>query len=134
MIILDTSVWIEFFRGKDPSFQVVRELLTQAEVIGIPWIFGELLQGCRSQNEIGTIIQCWKQLKKPGLHILEDSWIKAGEMSSNKKLHSKGVGIIDCAIASSAQLLDVKVWTFDKKLAELLNSKGLIWNPLKRIK
>ena len=72
MIILDTSIWIEFFRKKSDIFPTVEKLLETEEVYALECIFGELLQGAKNDRERDLIISYWKYLptdffKKPHL-------------------------------------------------------------------
>ena len=50
MYLVDTSVWVEFLRGKaTPQVQVLRELLSGEEIVGVaPIILQEVLQGADS--------------------------------------------------------------------------------------
>jgi predicted nucleic acid-binding protein len=125
MIILDTSIWIEFFRGNDPYFNKVSLLLRSGEVMGLSWIFGELLQGASTSKEAQLILKTWNGIRKPELQISETAWISAGEASQKGKWHSKGIGLIDAAIISVSEQYKVPVWTLDKKLYEILKFKRL---------
>ncbi|MBI2487860.1 MAG: hypothetical protein HYW01_13155 [Deltaproteobacteria bacterium] len=65
MIIADTSVWIEFLRNNQPIHSILEDKLNRSEIIGIECVFGELLQGCASENEIKTIKIIGKIYRKP---------------------------------------------------------------------
>ncbi len=120
MIIVDTSVWIEFFRKNEPIHSGLEDKLNRSEVIGIECVFGELLQGCVRENEIETIKVYWKNLPK----IDEsDVWIEAGEYSGRNNLISKGIGLIDSVIFLLAIRAKSQIWTLDKKLLKLLDKK-----------
>lgn len=126
MIILDTSVWIEFFRSETRYFEPVAALLERREILGLPWVFGELLQGAKNSYEVGVLEKTWEVIPKPEHVVLERAWITAGRESFKGKWISKGVGLIDAAIFSVALELDSKVWTIDKKLAEILRFRKLL--------
>ncbi len=117
MILVDTSIWIEFFKGNPLHYNTLSKLLEKRAVIAIECIFGELLQGAHSSHEKTTIKNYWSLLPK-----VEEKgiWLMAGEASSHRKLHSKGVGLVDLAIYSTARLIQAKVWTLDKKLLSIL--------------
>ena len=119
MIILDTSIWIEFLKGNPYYFMVVRQLLENQEIIAVEYIFGELLQGAKKKKESEIIKQYWENLPKIK-H--EGLWIKAGEYFSENNLISKGVGLIDAAIIIDAQRINVQIWTLDKKLNSILGN------------
>jgi predicted nucleic acid-binding protein len=50
-------------------------------------------------------------------------WIEAGNYSSENKLFSKGIGLIDCAIIVSARKHHAKIWSLDKKLNDILGEE-----------
>jgi len=127
MIIVDTSVWIEFFRGHAPYFDHMGRLFESREVLALPWIFGELLQGARNNSEINILKRTFESLPKPELALAERAWILAGAESFRGKWHSKGVGLIDAAICVVAHDLGLKVWTLDKKLESILKFKRLLY-------
>lgn len=117
MIILDTSIWIEFLKRNPHYFSVVRQLLEDQEIIAVECIFGELLQGAKNKKENEIIKNYWENLPK-AKH--ESLWIEAGEYSSENNLASKGVGLIDATIIIAAQRSNVQIWTLDKKLHFIL--------------
>ena len=120
MVILDTSIWIEFFKGNDPYFDQVSFLIDQNEVIGLSYVFGELLQGAKGNRENNLIHDFWSAIPK----ISEtELFIRAGLESCRKKWLGKGVGIIDAAIIVAARESSSFVWTLDKKLSRLLTKE-----------
>ena len=52
MIILDTSVWIEFLKNNPEYFSKIEYLLENQQVLAVECIFGELLQGEKNKSEI----------------------------------------------------------------------------------
>lgn len=88
-------------------------------------IFAELLQGCKNKSEL-EIIMSYRE-------NLYDSWsncgiIEAGIVSFEKRMVSKGVGIIDAVIISEARRRNAKVWTLDQKLLSFLSKSEYITN------
>ena len=119
MIIVDTSVWIEFLRKNDKIFLHLEEKIQNREAYAIEPVFGELLQGARGQRENDIIKLYWNYLPK----VEEKNiWIEAGIYSSTHKLISKGVGLIDSIIIILAKKTQSKIWTLDKKLKAVLSS------------
>ncbi len=117
MIVLDTSVWIEFLRMHEPIATRVEEEITAGRVLGLSWIVGELLQGAKGAYEIRVLEMFWQQLPK----ISEESvWIEAGKLSCANKYFEQGVGLIDVATIVAARRANAKVWTLDKKLSGVL--------------
>jgi predicted nucleic acid-binding protein len=117
MIIIDTSIWIEFFRGNQPYFDQVSELIDNNDIIGLSPVFGELLQGAKNDNERSIITDFWDNIYK----IKEDDlFIHAGAESSKNKWLDRGVGLIDSVIITAAKNSTAFVWSLDKKLSKLI--------------
>ena len=116
MTVIDTSVWIDFFRNNDSvlSIQLI-ELLENRLAVGISSVFGELLQGAKNEGEERIILAFWKTISKVNE---KDLFIEAGRLSNRYKLFSKGVGLIDCHILAAAKNNNLSLWTLDKKLFE----------------
>jgi predicted nucleic acid-binding protein len=122
MILVDTSVWIEFLRQSNETIGLVlvREM-ENGNIIALSPIFGELLQGVKSDREEKILVDLWEDLVKVNEYQL---FIQAGLLSYEYKLNSKGVGLIDCAILAAAKLNKLEIWSLDKKLIEA--SKALL--------
>jgi predicted nucleic acid-binding protein len=119
LILADTSVWIEFLKGKEPIFSRFEDFLKLGRIFSVPWIFGELLQGARDDEDARRIEAFWRELPKLEDNELSDTWIKAGLRSGREQFISKGVGLIDAAIIEAAVSRGGVVWTLDKKLQKL---------------
>ena len=120
MIIIDTSIWIEFLKNNPVYYSTVKDLLENRKVLAIECIFGELLQGAKSKREIEIISLYWENLPKT---MIDNGWIEAGKYSSINKLTSIGVGIIDSFIIVTARKVNAPIWSLDKKLNSLLNKE-----------
>jgi predicted nucleic acid-binding protein len=117
MIILDTSVWIEFLRGVEAFVEHVRKLLETRNVLAIECVFAELLQGARDTRERDVILAYWKHLprfERSGL------WIAAGMRSGMDRLKDSGVGLIDVYLLTLASESASRLWTLDKKLQRIV--------------
>jgi predicted nucleic acid-binding protein len=117
MIILDSSVWIEFLRNNRNYYPAVSSLLEQREVLALAPIFGELLQGTKSQRERTIIQGYYEHLPK---FEFNRAFIEASIYSSEQKLTDKGVGLIDSLIIVSAIRSSAQIWTLDKKLYAII--------------
>ncbi|HQO41097.1 MAG TPA: PIN domain-containing protein [Spirochaetota bacterium] len=122
MIILDTSVWIEFLKNNPEYYSKVKYLLGNQQVLAVECIFGELLQGAKNKREVEIISLYWESLPKVKT---ENGWIQAGIYSSVNKLTSKGVGIIDSYIITAARNNNARIWSLDKKLNSLLKKEEI---------
>lgn len=121
-IILDTSVWIEYFKRNDPYFNKVQTHLNLLNIKIIDPVIGELLQGALNQNEINFIQKHIQYVPKIEIRNLFE---KAGIYSYQNKLISKGIGLIDaCLICASIETNSI-LWTLDKKIINFLDEKYL---------
>jgi hypothetical protein len=64
MILVDTSVWVEFLKAKQPWLGERTRLLEEQEVLAADPVFGELLQGASNERELGIIPGYWRHLPK----------------------------------------------------------------------
>ena len=117
MIILDTSVWIEFLRNNPAFFPEISKLLEEGEILAVDCIFGELLQGVKNKAEREIILNFWTYLSK---EQYENIIIQAGEYSSKNKLLDHGIGLIDAVILLYGIKSKSRIWTLDKKLMKVI--------------
>ena len=125
MILIDTSVWIEFLKAHQPFFDEVSELLDHNQVLALSCVFGELLQGAKNKRERSLILDLWINLPQLDERSL---FIKAGLESGIRKWIDQGVGLIDSAIILGARQANAQIWTLDKKIKALLRSSQR-YNP-----
>ncbi len=117
MIIVDTSVWIEHLRKTDT--QLV-QLLDKSLVLMHPFIIGELACGnLHNRLQILTLLKNIPLAKEAShqevLYFIE-----------HNQLMGCGIGYIDAHLLTSTALTnDTKIWTYDKRLANLSNEIGL---------
>ena len=121
-IILDTSIWIEYFKGNVHYFESCQQLIEKGEVVTIELIFAELLQGARSKREVEMLKAYYELTPKVEIKHL---YMLAGEYSQKGKLISKGIGLIDACIITATMTSNSKLWTLDKKISGFLKSEYL---------
>jgi predicted nucleic acid-binding protein len=117
MIILDTNIWIEFLKKHEPYFTVILPLLEQKEIMAVECVFGELLQGVKTEKEQNILLQYWTHLPKIDTTGI---MIEAGIYSNKNKLLDKGVGLIDTVILMHGIRNQSRIWTLDKKFLKIL--------------
>jgi hypothetical protein len=122
-VLVDTSVWIEFFRKKEPYYSIVSDLMDNDSICCLGIVVAELLQGAKSDKELNTI--------KAFLHVFDflpeavGSWEKAGELSFSLQRKGKAAGLSDCYIAVAVQAADVRLFTLDKHFSVISKETGL---------
>jgi predicted nucleic acid-binding protein len=121
MIILDTSIWIEYLKRNDEYRVVIDDLLRGKKVLAFDFIFGELLQGAK-EHEKAKIIGIWEILPKANVTGIG---FYAGKYSMENKLKDKGIGLIDCAIIYATMDSGSVLWTLDRKILDNVDGKIL---------
>lgn len=121
-ILLDSSVWFEYFKRNDPYFWEVQGHLNRASIKIIDPIIGEILQGAFNRNEI-DFIKAHIQFA-PKIEI-KNLFEKAGEYSFENKLISKGIGLIDACLMVATIETNSLLWTLDKKIVNFLDRQYL---------
>lgn len=121
-IIVDTSVWIDYFKGNKKYFDFIQKLLEKNEILTIELIFAELLQGARNKKETEMLKSYYGLIPKVEI---ENLCILAGEFSRQEKLISKGIGLIDSCIITATIFSDSRLWTLDKKIQNFLDNRYL---------
>jgi len=122
-VLVDTSVWIEFFRKKEPYYSTVSDLMDKDSICCLGIVVAELLQGAKSEKELNTI--------KSFLHVFDflpeaaEIWEKAGELSFSLLRKGRAVGLSDCYIAVAVQAADVRLFTLDKHFSVIRKEIGL---------
>lgn len=117
-ILIDTSVWIEYFRNKSsPIADRVDKILDEDEVCVPKIVIAELMQGAKSTKELSIIrdfIEAFNVIDQR-----DDTWIKAGRLSYNLKKKGKNIHLLDCYIAVIAQENGCKIFTINRHFLEI---------------
>lgn len=122
MILIDTSIWIEFFKRKNPYFQQLTILIENSQVLAVEVVFAELIQGARDKRERDIILGYWHNLPK----YEEPNLVVSAAVESNKNNWiASGVGLIDSIIIFASRKTSSKVWSIDKKLNSLLSENEI---------
>lgn len=112
MIFVDTSVWIEFFKGKNPLIiSKLRTFLDNDLVVLSDIVYLELINGVRS-SEIDKLARVLSALPKVKINQQNIELIESWILEPENKGYRFGIG--DLLIASSVHLNKGQLWSFDK--------------------
>jgi hypothetical protein len=123
-VIIDTSVWIDYFQKVNSDFSnQVDKLLTQANIYVPKIIIAELIQGAHSEKEVTLIKEFLEAFRIIGEK--EDTWFKAGSLSYTLKKKGKTVNLTDCYISIIAKEQSCAILTLDKHFKEIEKAGGI---------
>jgi len=111
-VLVDTSIWIEYFNKPDSNAgKSLENLLKKGRVFLTGIILTELLQGAKIEKEFESILE--SMLALPFLETALNTWIHAGRISF--ALRKKGITIptTDLIIASLSLENNCKIFTLD---------------------
>ena len=120
MILVDTSVWINYLRAADERLAA---LLDAREVLAHPSVTGEVALGNLPRRDV--------VLRE--LHDLPQAAVATDEEVLNlierQALFGRGIGYIDAHLVAAVRLTaDAKLWTRDRRLQSVAAELGLAAN------
>ena len=117
-ILIDTSVWIEYFRNQSQSVvDFVMEIAKNSEICVPGIILAELMQGAKSEKELSAIAEFMDAFTM--IDQTDQTWVKAGRLSHALRKKGKNVNLTDCYIAVLAQENGCAVLTFDQHFKDI---------------
>lgn len=116
MILVDISIWIDHLRASSPRLE---GLLAARQVAMHPWVVGEL--ACGNLANRSQMLYTFQSL--PQAALADDDEVLF--FIDKHRLAGKGVGYLDMQLLASAALGNLKLWTRDKRLAEVAALLGL---------
>lgn len=121
MILIDASVWIEYFRGRE---ETLARLLEADHVLVHPFVIGEI--ACGNLADRGRLFSMMRAL--PALPVASDSEVLY--FIEQNSLMGRGIGYIDFHLLTSTALTPLtQLWTRDKRLKEAAEALNLAYQP-----
>lgn len=125
MVLVDTSVWIDFFQA--PESQSVSELVAlikdhnRVSLCGV--VLQEVLQGIRNQKSFDIVRE--RLLKFPFVDANRETWLLAAWLY--RDLRAKGITMppVDVTIAAVAIQNDLSLFSMDAHFVEVSKMSGL---------
>jgi predicted nucleic acid-binding protein len=117
MILVDTSIWIEFFRKS--SKIVIPTRLVPSLVVCSP-VIQEVLQGIKDEASFSKVQLSLLNFKRVGLSLDTDCYLEAAQIYRSGR--RRGITIrssIDCLIAAIALKEKYRVWHQDRDFDEI---------------
>lgn len=109
-ILVDSSIWIDYFKGGNESSKL-DSLIDENLVVTNDIILTELIPFLKIKKQL-KVIQLLREISHLPLHI---NWEEIIDLQVKcLKNGSNGIGIPDLIIAQNAKLNNCKVYTLDK--------------------
>jgi len=118
MILVDTSVWIDFLAGR-PAAADLKDLLLANEVTCHPAVRGEVALG--SLAERGRVLTLLGSL--PRARAVDDERVM--ELISKAHLDATGIGWVDAHLLTCADSNGLRIWTHDRRLEKVARRLGI---------
>jgi predicted nucleic acid-binding protein len=126
-VLVDTSVWIEFFRKHEPYHGIVTRLMDDELVCCSGLILAELMQGAKSEKELavlGDFLQVFTFIPET-----PELWAAAGRLAFQLRRKGVTVSLSDCYIAVAAASARVQVATLDNHFEALCKPAKITLYP-----
>jgi len=120
-VLVDTSVWIRFLGNRAPYAAELDELLSQDEVSGHDFVYGELLIGDRGGRQ--SLLTDYQRMEQAPLvpHAEVVAFVR------DRRLNGQGIGWIDAHLLASALVGRLRLWTADSPLATAARDLGIAY-------
>ncbi len=128
--LIDTSVWIDFFRKKEPCYGLVSQLLAEQTICTAGLIMAELIQGSKTHKEVDVIKDF-----VPTFEYLQDTphiWLNAAEAAHRLRRTGTTASLSDCLIASLALHYDAGLLSLDSHFTAIQSIVPFKNSPLTR--
>lgn len=116
-ILVDTCVWIEFFKAESEMGAKLESLILENSV----WICGivlfELLQGIHSEAEKIKTLSALSDL--PYAEMSKSLWQRAGELSASLRKRGLNIPLSDICMSAIALEHNLTVFTIDKHFKQI---------------
>jgi predicted nucleic acid-binding protein len=117
MILIDTSAWIDFFRGRDPLAGAVDEALANDEAVLCGPVLAELRRGLlneRERRKVLPLLDACHLLPQP-----DQLWTEAGDLGYALRRRGVTPKTIDLLIAAYALSHSATLLTADGDFAAM---------------
>jgi predicted nucleic acid-binding protein len=120
-LVVDTSVWIDFFRGR--SIPLLEDALALGSVVLPPIVVAELVGGARKPADRAALIDLLDDL--PVHETPRDHWVRVGDL--RRRLIEKGHAIStpDAHVAQCALDRDAPLLSSDRVFARITRHAAL---------
>jgi predicted nucleic acid-binding protein len=112
MVVVDSTLWIDFFRGSNESGRAaLRQLIRAHQAVLTGIVLAEVLQGVRSEQESISVRDQFFSIAY--FETTKETWTEAGSLSAELRRKGLTIPLTDLIIAALAMEHDAEVFTTD---------------------
>jgi len=116
-ILVDTTIWIEFFRGKTKIADHLEMFLKENTAWTCGVVMFEVLQGIKSEGEKNKVLNVLAGL--PYLEMTKELWQRVAELSKSLKKKGVNLPLSDIFISAIAIENDLPIYTLDNHFEQI---------------
>ncbi len=121
-IMVDSSIWIEYFRGKlGQTEELIEKGLNEGFVCVTGPIVAELLQGVKNEKEYNLLSHCIDAI--PYVNCEYEDWMTSGKIAFELRGRGIIIPLSDIVIATVAMRIEAPVYTLDKHFGKIPDLK-----------
>ena len=126
MILVDTSVWIDHLREREPG---LTSLLNDSQVLVHPMVIGELACGSlRNRDEVLGLLS-----RLPKIPTATDDEVLL--FIERRRVMRRGIGYVDAHLLAATALAEqTLLWTEDRRLVSVATDLDLAYTPRAEIR
>ena len=117
-IIVDTSIWIEYFRNNEKYVPLIEKNLSLENILITGLIIAELLHGVKGSREYEMLSGSIAAV--PYVECVYEDWIKTGKILNDLKKKGISIPLTDVLIAAVAHRENAAVFTLDRHFKDIL--------------
>ena len=123
-VIVDTSVWVEYFRRSESAEAIeVDRLINSGSLVLVGAVCSELLQGARTEREFELLNDTIRGLSY--LDADKGTWERAGRLLFEMRRQGTSIPLVDAVIAALALQHGHVVFTLDTHFRQV---PGLVFH------
>ena len=119
LILVDSSVWIDYYHPKGPESlkRRLQEELAQGTVATMGLISVEVLQGASSNSVLATLQEDFLGLH--WLNVTQNIWLEAARLGATLRQEGTSIPTTDIVIAATALHYHARLWHRDDDFTRL---------------
>jgi predicted nucleic acid-binding protein len=122
--LIDTSVWIDFFRKRDPGiYALVAKLLKENKAVGSGIIALELIRGGKTIKELSVLNDLFEVIEM--VDPDRQSYLLAGKLGFALARKGHTLSVVDLLIAQLAMENDLTLLTLDNHFKIIRKNSSL---------